>query len=415
LFIGPLFEAWCLRFEVYLYFVDRAFLNVYLMQRYGFKITDNSKRSQARAGLFKVRHGNIETPFFMPIATRGTVKTLTTDDLLKMGAQIILGNSYHLFLKPGLANIKKADGLHKFINWQKPILTDSGGFQVFSLKVRKALSQKNLEKNDLGNIVKVTDKGVEFKSVYDGSKHLFTPKSVVELQRIFGSDISMVLDECLKNPSTHAEAEAAVKRTLDWARLSLKYFQSKKHEGKSLFAIVQGSLFKDLRQACAKELVKNNFGGFAIGGLAVGESPKEMYKVLDYSVPLLPEDKPRYLMGVGYPEQIVEAVKRGIDMFDCVIPTREARHGRLYLWKNNNLAGKFYQTINITNRKFAKDFSAINQTSKLEELRSYSKSYLRHLFSVNEPLALRLATLNNLEFYLQLMASIRQAIKAKRL
>ena len=280
-------------------------------------------------------------------------------------------------------------------------------------------------------MVKVTDRGVEFKSVYDGSKHLFTPSSVIKTQLIFGSDIMMVLDQCAANPCSHEKAKEAMERTLKWAEKTKKQARlaslSKaggiKETKNQLFGIVQGSLYKDLRQSCAQELSKMDFDGYAVGGLAVGESPAEMYKVLDYTVPELPDDKPRYLMGVGYPEQIVEGVKRGIDMFDCVIPTREARHGRLYvrIYKSQfpiNFQfskSNFYRAINIKSEKFSKDTNPINQNSKLPELREYSKAYLRHLFNVNEPLALRLATLNNLEFYLSLMSEIRLAIKDDKL
>ncbi|MBU1131347.1 tRNA guanosine(34) transglycosylase Tgt [Patescibacteria group bacterium] len=413
-----------------------------------FKLTKKSIKSLARAGVLQTAHGKIQTPFFMPIATRGSVKTLNSSEVKKIGAQIVLGNSYHLYLKPGLLIIKKSGGLRRFINWPGPILTDSGGFQVFSLDGKRQDSQP-------GGLVKVTDKGVEFKSVYDGSKHLFTPVSVIKMQKIFGSDIIMVLDQCVANPCARGKAQEAVERTLKWAEKSIEYKNSKLKTKRdkqiknqksknlvfgsfnfgNLFAIVQGSLYKELRIHCARELVKLNFDGYAIGGLAVGESPEEMYKVLDYTVPELPEDKPRYLMGVGYPEQIVEAIRRGVDMFDCVIPTREARHGRLYYFNKSrkptarpaspnqgelsaatfNTQSLFYQTINIKSAKFARDINPINPNSKIPELKEYSKAYLRHLFSVNEPLALRLATLNNLEFYINLMKEIRSAVKENKL
>ena len=349
----------------------------------------------ARLGELKTRHGVIQTPFFMPIATRGSVKALTADDLRELKAQIVLANTYHLFLKPGLKVLKKAGGLHKFMDWPGPILTDSGGFQVFSLK------DKN---NSQSGLVKLNAKGVEFKSVYDGSRHLFTPKKVLEIQAVIGSDIRMVLDVCSPARSSKNRAAKDLSLTLKWAA------QSRKQKTKALvFGIVQGALHKDLRLKSASELVKLNFDGYAVGGLAVGESVREMYEVLDYTVPELPENKPHYLMGVGYPEQIIEAVKRGIDMFDCVIPTREARHGRLYLPNS-----KGYTTVNIKAEKFARDASPINAKSELKELRHYSKAYLRHLFSVGEPLALRLSTLNNLEFYLKLMSSIRREIKLNK-
>ena len=390
-----------------------------------FKLIKKSTKSQARLGILTTSRGKIQTPFFMPIATRGSVKSLTSEDIKKLGAQIVLGNTYHLYLKPGLKVLKKAKGLHQFMNWQGPILTDSGGFQVFSLDAKTQKREDAKARNK--NLVKVTNKGVEFRSVYDGSKHLFTPSSVIKTQQIFGSDIMMVLDQCVANPCSYEKAKEAMERTLKWAEQSFK-IQDSSFQGRSkLFGIVQGSLYKDLRIKCAQELSKMNFSvkggpvsgwdGYAVGGLAVGEDPKEMYQVLDYTVPELPEDKPHYLMGVGYPEQIIESVKRGIDMFDCVIPTREARHGRLYV-RNPKFQipnNKFYSTINIKAEKFSKDISPINPNSKLPELREYSKSYLRHLFNVNESLALRLATLNNLEFYLSLMSEIRLAIKDDKL
>ncbi|HLD27859.1 MAG TPA: tRNA guanosine(34) transglycosylase Tgt [Patescibacteria group bacterium] len=370
-----------------------------------FNLTGKSKKSLARTGVLKTGHGLIRTPFFMPIATRSSVKTLTAAEIKKLGGQIVLSNTYHLYLRPGLAVINQAGGLHKFMAWSGPLLTDSGGFQVFSLKDKNA-GQKSL--------VKVSGRGVEFKSVYDGSKHLFTPKKVLEIQQVIGSDIRMVLDVCSPAKCSKVLAEHDLEITLKWAKASSKY---KATGNFLLFGIVQGALYQDLRLKSVEKLCRMNFDGYAIGGLAVGESPKEMYQVLDYTVPALPKDKPRYLMGVGYPEQIVAAVKRGIDMFDCVIPTREARHGRLYV-RNSKLEIqnlKFYKTVNIKSEKFKKDNSAINAVSKFLELRNYSKAYLRHLFSVGEPLALRLATLNNLEFYLDLMREIRTAIKDGKL
>jgi queuine tRNA-ribosyltransferase len=374
-----------------------------------FKLLKTSKHSQARLGVLQTAHGKIPTPFFMPIATRGAVKTLRAGDIKNLGAAIVLGNTYHLFFKPGLKVLNKSHGLHGFMDWSGPILTDSGGYQVFSLGEHKDFGGSHK------NLVKIKDNGVQFNSVYDGSKHLFTPKKVLQIQQAIGSDIRMVLDVCSPSNCLHDQAEKDLAITLKWAKITSKLKNKKSNY--SLFGIVQGALYKDLRLKSALELKKLKFDGYAVGGLAVGESPQEMYKVLDYTVPALPKDKPHYLMGVGYPEQIVEAVKRGIDMFDCVIPTREARHGRLYFFKSNaSLKNKnFYSTVNIRSEKFATDLSPINAGSKIPELKNYSKAYLRHLFSVEEPLALQLATLNNVEFYLSLMAKIRQAIKAGKL
>jgi len=352
-----------------------------------FKLLKTSKKSQARLGKLKTAHGEIETPFFMPIATKAAVKNLTTDEMRELKAPVILSNTYHLYLTPGMKLMKKAGGLHKFMNWYGPILTDSGGFQVFSLsKIRKIL-----------------DRGVEFRSHIDGSKHLLTPKKVLEIQNTIGSDIAMILDICPPSKANKKEVEEAVDTTTKWARLALKH----KNQKQLTFCIIQGGIFKDLRLKSLKELVDLNFDGYAIGGLAVGESNEEMYKVLDYLPKEMPVDRPRYLMGVGTPENIVEAVKRGVDMFDCVIPTREARHGRLYL-KTGHLK---YKTVNITNAKFRNDISPINNAN----LGQYSKAYLHHLFKTKEPLAMRLATLHNLDFYLSMMKQIREDIKNGRL
>ncbi|MDP2587123.1 MAG: tRNA guanosine(34) transglycosylase Tgt [Candidatus Komeilibacteria bacterium] len=397
-----------------------------------FNLLKTSKKSQARLGVLQTAHGKIQTPFFMPIATRGAVKTLRASDIKNLGAEIVLGNTYHLFFKPGLKVLQKAGGLHKFMNWPGPILTDSGGYQVFSLADHKDFGGSHK------NLVKITPAGVQFNSVYDGSKHLFTPKKVLQIQATIGSDIRMVLDVCSPSKCSHEQAEKDLEITLRWAKSSqTARLETHNHVSLAkskylLFGIIQGALYKDLRLKSITELKKLNFDGYALGGLAVGETTEEMYGVLDYVAPELPADKPRYLMGVGYPEQIVEAVKRGIDMFDCVIPTREARHGRLYAWSNSSrllrssdvaarkseslaMTVGFYKTYNIKSQKFAQDFSAINADSKIPELRTYTKAYLRHLFSVEEPLALQLSTLNNVEFYLQLMARVRQAIKNNQL
>jgi len=365
-----------------------------------FTLSKKSKKSKARLGILKLAHGKVSTPFFMPIATKAAVKTLSIDEVQSLRPEIILSNTYHLYLQPGLDILKKFGGLHKFMNWDKPILTDSGGFQVFSLsKIRK-----------------IKDEGVEFQSHLDGSKHLLTPEKVVDIQKIIGSDITMVLDQCIDSTSDRKEVQKAMEITTCWATRARKYFLKKKIKDQLQFGIVQGALFEDLRKQSAQELKKLNFDGYAVGGLAVGETNDEMYKVLNYIVDELPDDRPRYLMGVGKPENIVEAVKRGIDMFDCVIPTREARHGRLYIWKNSNLSsGKFYQTINISNEKFKTDKSPINKDSKIPALRNYSKAYLAHLYKTQEPLALKLATLNNVEFYLNLMREIRRQIEKGKL
>ena len=371
-----------------------------------FKITKKSKRSLARTAKLITAHGSLSTPTFMTVATVGAVKSLTMAEMKKLQAEIVLSNTYHLYLRPGEKVLKKFKGLHNFMNWPGPILTDSGGYQVFSLSGTK--NRKN-------NLVKISKDGVEFASHLDGSRHFFTPEKVLQIQNTIGSDIMMVLDVCTAFPATHRQAESDLKLTLEWARRSYSEWKKTKYKDQLLFAIVQGSVYKDLRLASIKELLQFDFSGYAIGGLAVGESNEMMYKVLDYTASYLPEDKPRYLMGVGLPDNIVEAVKRGVDMFDCVIPTREARHGRLYYWRRPDLKGKFYQTINIARAKFKYDKEPINKNSSFPELTTYSKAYLHHLLKIGEPLALRLATLHNLEFYLSLIKKIRREIRSGNL
>lgn len=356
-----------------------------------FEIKKQSKISLARLGQLKTNHGVIETPFFMPIGTKASVKSLDSQDIKNLGAQIVLSNTYHLYLQPGLKILRKFKGLHNFMNWNGPILTDSGGYQVFSL----------------GKMRTIKNNGVEFCSFLDGLKHLFTPEKVQEIQDIIGSDIKMVLDVCSPYPCSKKQANQDMALTHLWAERALKYHKKSK-SNQMLFGIVQGSTFKDLRLKSVKFLSKLNFGGLAIGGLAVGESNEKLYQVLDWIMPEMQINKPRYLMGVGKPENIVQTVKQGVDMFDCVIPTREARHGRLYLFKNNNLNSKnFYEIINIINSKYKNSTKSINDTN----LKDYSLGYLHHLFKAEEPLAIRLATLNNLDFYLGLMKIIREEIK----
>ncbi len=374
-----------------------------------FTVKKQAKKSKARLTEIETSRGKIEGPFFMPIATKGAVKYLTYQDLKALEAQIILSNTYHLLLKPGQELMENFGGLHKMMNWDKPILTDSGGFQVFSLaKIRK-----------------LTKDGVEFASHIDGSKIMLTPEKSIEMQMTIGSDIMMVLDVCCELPATKSKLEESLEHTYEWAKRCKEYYQkaqlAEARHKTSLFGIIQGGIDKDLRMKSVEQITSLDFDGYAIGGLSVGESAEEMYEVLDWVCPALPKDKPRYLMGVGRPENIVEAVKRGIDMFDCVIPTREARHGRLYVVDENikiedlmdekKIAEKdCCFTMNIKSEVFKENFSPINEKSKFEVLKKCSKAYLRHLFVVNEPLAQRLATLNNLEFYLEWMKNIRKSI-----
>ncbi|MFH0987901.1 MAG: tRNA guanosine(34) transglycosylase Tgt [Parcubacteria group bacterium] len=373
-----------------------------------------NQKGRARLGELTTRRGKIQTPCFMPIATKGGVKAVTMEDMSALSPDIILSNTYHLMLRPGEGQITKLGGFHGLSGWQKPLLTDSGGYQVFSLAKKR----------------KMTADGVTFNSHIDGKKYLMSPEDSIRIQMAIGSDIMMVLDECVALPAKRNYVERSVELTRAWAKRCKDYFVSATDQANQrnqlnkpnqlLFGIVQGGLEKDLRIKSAHDLTKIGFDGYAVGGLAVGEEIEQMYSVLDYITDELPSDKPRYLMGVGYPEQIVEAVKRGVDMFDCVIPTREARHGRLFVieggWDErdkrdrlNILEGDkdFYKKLNIKAEKYQFDETPINADSQFAELREHSKAYLRHLFVVEDPTAQRLATLNNVEFYLNLMRQIR--------
>ncbi len=376
--------------------------------KFMFRLIKKSKRSKARLGVLTTARGKISTPFFMPVATRGALKHLGAEETKRLKPQILLANTYHLMLRPGVNTIKKAGGLGCFMNWPGPILTDSGGFQVFSLAGRNNKPQSGL--------VKLNDRGVEFRSYIDGSKHFLTPEKSLKLQKDMGVDIAVCLDECVALPSTTAQISVAVNKTTAWAARTKKYYQKIRGKKPFLFAVVQGGLDMKQRLRSLQELTTIGFDGYNIGGLSVGETAEEMYAVLDFLLPKMPTDKPRYLMGVGYPENILTAVKKGVDMFDCVIPTREGRHGRLYLFaKEDDLKGNFYKTININNRKFFNNSLPINKDSRFKDLREYSLGYLHYLFKISEPLGQRLATLNNLEFYLDLMSKIRLNIRQNKL
>ncbi len=347
----------------------------------------------ARRSFLKTAHGVLETPFFMPIATRGAVKTLSSADVEELGSPIILSNTYHLWLRPGLEVLKSFGGLHQFMNWSGAILTDSGGFQVFSL----------------AGLRKLSDEGVTFQSHIDGAKMFLTPELCMDIQRIIGSDICMVLDVCTKLPATMDELQEASRRTTDWAKRSKQRFGETRegsiNPGAQLFGIVQGGTNIALREESARSLIDIGFDGYAIGGLSVGEPFEEACRVLERLDQILPEDKPRYFMGGAQPHEIVEYVKRGIDMFDCVLPTRNARHGQLYRFVHDDLSRPdFYETIQITNEKWK--FSKVPLLTK-EGLGEVSLGYLRHLFTVDEMLGYRLATLVNVKFYLELMEKIR--------
>lgn len=386
------------------------------------------KIGEKRIGKLKTKNGEINTPFFMPIATKAAVKNILPEETRAIGAEILLSNTYHIWLRPGDELIKKIGGLHKFMNWDGPILTDSGGFQIFSLGVR---AREKYGKNG----VKLTDEGAEFSDPESGKKYFMTPEKSIDIQLNLGSDIIMMLDDCAEFPATSVRAEEVVRRSTLWAARCLNHFK-KKTRGKKkrplLFAIVKGSNFEDLRRESAAALVGMDFDGYAVGDMV---PMKELTGVLSYTLPLLPEDKPRYIMGVGKPEEIVSAVNQGADMFDCVIPTREGRHGRLFLWKSKfqitnfklqinsklqipnsqtrsriagyDLDNSFYETINISNEKYREDFSPVDPGCNCVLCKNYSRSYLRHLFATKEPLGMRLAAIHNLKFYLDLMKLLR--------
>ena len=336
----------------------------------------------ARAGIMHTAHGSFLTPMFMPVGTQATVKTLTPKMLEELEAQIILSNTYHLFLRPGEELIKEAGGLHQFMAWKKGILTDSGGFQVFSLSDNR----------------KITEEGVMFRSHIDGSKQFLSPERATEVQMVLGSDIAMVFDECIPYPAEYDYALASTDRTTRWAKRCLEHHE---HPYQVLFGIVQGGMYADLRKRSAEALVELNFPGYAIGGLSVGESKEMMYEVLDNTVQFLPQKKPRYLMGVGTPDCLVEGVARGIDMFDCVYPTRVARNGTVLTRKGR---------LVIRNASYAKDFSPIEEGCTCYTCQNFSRAYIRHLFKAGEVLGLELATIHNIHFLLRLMERAREAI-----
>jgi queuine tRNA-ribosyltransferase len=351
-----------------------------------FELLKEEKNSGARLGIIRTPRGAIETPAFMPVGTQGTVKALTPEEVAQTGAQIILCNTYHLYLRPGADLIKRAGGLHKFMNWPYPILTDSGGFQV----------------NSLAHLSKLSEEGVLFRSHIDGSLHLLTPEKSIEVQEKLGSEIMMPLDICLPNPSPYKKYEEALKRTTRWAARSKQY-----HEGKPgvLFGIIQGGIYLDLRIKSLSEIEELEFPGLAIGGLSVGEEKEIMYELLEGILPQVPKDKPRYLMGVGAPSSIVKCVSLGIDLFDCVLPTRLGRNGTAYC-----ASGK----VNIDNARFREDFSPLDPSCDCYVCQNYTRAYLRHLFVSREILAARLLSYHNLYFMGKLMSNIRQAIKEDR-
>ncbi|MCC6601355.1 MAG: tRNA guanosine(34) transglycosylase Tgt [Crocinitomicaceae bacterium] len=354
-----------------------------------FKLQKIDKQCKARAGRISTDHGEIETPIFMPVGTAGTVKAITQQDLVSdVKAEIILGNTYHLYLRPGVEILKEAGGLHRFNGWTKPVLTDSGGYQVYSLSANR----------------KIKEEGVTFKSHIDGSRHFFSPENVMDIQRAIGADIMMAFDECPPYPCKKEYAHKSMDITHRWLDRCFKHLNETAPlygHHQSLFPIVQGGTFNDLRKASAEFVASKEAEGNAIGGLSVGEPHEMMYEITDRVTDILPLDKPRYMMGVGTPANILECIALGVDMFDCVLPTRNARNGQLFTWNG---------TINIRNKKWERDFSPLDEEGESYVDRFYSKAYLRHLFVSGEILALQIATLHNLNFYLRLVKKAREKI-----
>ncbi|HLQ83478.1 MAG TPA: tRNA guanosine(34) transglycosylase Tgt [Pseudogracilibacillus sp.] len=353
-----------------------------------YELIKTCKQTGARLGKVHTPHGTFDTPMFMPVGTLATVKTMSPEDLEAMNAQIILSNTYHLWLRPGEDIIKEAGGLHKFMNWKHPILTDSGGFQVFSLS----------------DMREITEEGVNFRHHLSGEKLFFSPEKAMQIQNDLGPDIMMVLDECPPYPASYEYMKASVERTSRWAERSLNAHQRKNDQG--LFGIIQGGEYEDLRKQSARDIISLDFPGYAIGGLSVGESKKVMNQVLEFTTPLMPADKPRYLMGVGSPGSLVDGALRGIDMFDCVLPTRIARNGTC-MTSNGRLV--------VRNAKYARDFGPIDENCNCYTCENYSRAYIRHLINCNETFGIRLTTYHNLHFLLNLMKQVRTAIKEDRL
>lgn len=353
-----------------------------------YQLIKKSSQCKARLGKVYTTRGIIDTPVFMPVGTQGTVKGIANEYLQGSGSQIILGNSYHLYLRPGTEIIKKAGGIQKFNSWNKPMLTDSGGFQIFSLN----------------EIRKIKEDGVEFQSHIDGSKHFFSPAKSIQVQKDIGADIIMCFDECTHYPASYEYAKSSMELSLKWADICKKeFYKDNAYEKQALFGIIQGSVYNDLRKISAEEMMKIGFTGYAIGGLSVGEPKEDMHSVLETVTPLLPENKARYLMGVGMPEDLWECVERGIDMFDCVIPTRNGRNGQVF-----TSMGK----LNIRNAEFREDFSALDPNCNCPTCKGYSKAYLNHLVRAQESLYLSLLSLHNIYFMLNLMEKVRKSLES---
>ena len=354
-----------------------------MKQAITYELLHEDKNSGARRGVVHTPHGDIQTPVFMPVGTQATVKSMTPEEVKGLGAQIILSNTYHLYLRPGEKIVKEAGGLHKFMNWDKPILTDCGGFQVFSLSELRTISEE----------------GVEFRSHLDGSKHMFTPEKVMQIEEDLGADIIMAFDECCPYPSTYEYTKNSMERTTRWAK---RCKEAHTTENQALFGIIQGGFFEDLRKKSAEDLIALDLPGYAIGGISVGEPKEEFLKMLYYTTPLMPKDKPRYLMGVGTPDYLIEAALAGIDMCDCVLPTRIARNGTAMTWN-----GK----VVVRNATYERDFTPLDSECDCYTCRNYTKAYLRHLVKTKEILGVRLLSIHNLYFLSKLMERVRKEIE----
>ena len=354
---------------------------------FSFEVTAQSSESNARAGAIQTAHGAIETPVFMPVGTLGSVKSLSPEELVQAGAQIILGNTYHLYLRPGCDVIERFDGLHRFIHWDRPILTDSGGFQVFSL----------------AKLAKIFPDGVSFQSHLDGSSHLLTPEKAIEIQLCLGSDIMMCLDQCIQYPATEQQCQEALDITTQWAQRCKQAWEETGNTNNALFGIVQGGMHGDLRRRSAENLIEIDFRGYALGGLSVGEPVELMLEMAEVTLPVLPVNKPRYIMGVGTPANLIELVARGADMFDCVLPTRNARNGQMFTQSG---------TINISNAQYRDDEKPVESECTCYTCRHFSRAYLRHLYMARELLAYRLNTIHNVHFFIDFIKRMRQAILA---
>jgi queuine tRNA-ribosyltransferase len=351
------------------------------MQRFSFKL-EKTDSSGARAGIISTANGDVPTPAFMPVGTYGAVKTLTPTELMELGARIILSNTYHLYLRPGAELVNRMGGLHRFIGWEHPILTDSGGFQIVSL----------------AEFARVGDEGVAFRSHLDGSEHHFTPEDAIRVQELLGSDVAMCLDEVVSPLSDRQTAEEAVERTLLWAS---RCFSARSRDTMALFAIVQGGVFSDLRIQCSEELLKTGFDGYAVGGLALGETKEQTWEMVELTLKTLPADKPRYLMGMGTPSDLLDGIGRGVDMFDCVMPTRNARNGTLFTSEGR---------LSIRSADMREDSLPLDPSCGCYTCGNFTRAYLRHLYNTREMLGFRLSTIHNLSYYLQLVSGARSAI-----